>query len=104
LAFWYLGKTTMAKAFRVPLLVAGIFLIAVGAGLFFTNSARVTGFEIAYHQNPKAFVQQEISRTDDSGQNKFKFVFSILSAIIIISALIIVALPGAPNWKASALP
>jgi ABC-2 type transport system permease protein len=99
IGFWYLGKTTMARAFVWPLLIAGIFLIAVGAGLFFTNSARVTGFEIAYHQNPKAFVQQEISRTDDS-EKQFKFVFSILSAIIIISALIIVASPGAPNWKA----
>ena len=100
--FFYLGKTTMAKAFVWPLLVAGIFLLAVGAGLFFTNSARVTGFEIAYHQNPKAFVQREISRTDNS-EKQLRFVFSMLSAIIIIAALIIVALPDTPNWKAVAI-
>src|ERR1700743_738345 len=100
--FFYLGKTTMAKAFVWPLLVAGIFLLAVGAGLFFTNSARVNGFEIAYHQNPKAFVQREISRTDNS-EKQLRFVFSMLSAIIIIAALIIVALPDNPNWKAVAI-
>src|SRR5471030_2335361 len=66
IGFWYLGKTTMAKAFVWPLLIAGIFLIAVGAGLFFTNRARAAGFEKAYRQNQEAFVQQEIVRTAES--------------------------------------
>jgi len=102
IGFWYLGKTTMAKAFFWPLLVAGIFLIAVGAGLFFTNKARVTGFEIAYHLNPKAFVQQEIVRTAES-QNQLILVFRILPTLIIIAALLILTLPDAPNWKAAGI-
>ena len=99
IGFWYLGRTTMAKAFVWPFLVAGVFLIAVGAGLFFTNSSRVTRFEKEYRQNPEAFVQQEIRRTAES-QKQLTLVFRILPAIIIVAALIILGLPSSQNWKA----
>ena|SRR5476651_730988 len=102
IGFWYLGKTTMAKAFVWPLLIAGLFLIAVGAGLYFTNSARVTGFEKAYRQNPEAFVRQEIGRTAES-QKQLILVFRILPAIIVFAALLILALPHAQNWKAAGI-
>jgi len=99
IGFWYLGKTAMAKAFVWPLLVAGFFLFAVGAGLFFANRPRVARFEKAYRQNPGAFVQQEIQRTAES-QKQLTLVFRILPLIIIIAALIILLLPDFHHWRA----
>jgi ABC-2 type transport system permease protein len=99
IGFWYLGRSAMAKAFVWPLLVAGFFLIAVGAGLFFANKPRIARFEKGYRQNPGAFVQQEIQRTAES-QKQLTLVFRILPAIIISAALIILGLPGSPNWRA----
>jgi len=99
IGFWYFGKTATAKAFVWPLLVAGLFLIAVGAGLFFSNQPRIARFEKEYHQNPQAFVQQEIQRTTES-QKQLTLVFRILPVIIIIAALIILLLPDSPNWRA----
>jgi ABC-2 type transport system permease protein len=97
--FWYLGRTAMAKAFVWPLLVAGFFLMTVGAGLFFANQPRIARFEKESSQNPGAFVQQEIRRTMES-QKQLTLVFRILPAIIIIAALIILGLPGSANWRA----
>lgn len=99
IGFLYLGRTSMAKAFVWPLLVAGLFLIAVGAGLFFTNRPRIARFEKEYHQNPAAFVQQEIQRTAES-QKQLTLVFRILPAVIIIAAIVVLLLPGSQNWRA----
>ncbi|HEY1871351.1 MAG TPA: hypothetical protein VGG71_09845, partial [Chitinophagaceae bacterium] len=51
IGFWYLGRTEIAKSFTWPLLIAGIFLIAVGAGLFFANKPRIGQFEQEYRQD-----------------------------------------------------
>lgn len=99
IGFWYLGRTNMAKAFVWPFLVAGFFLIAVGAGLIFANRPRITRFEKEYHQNPEAFVQQEIQRTAES-QKQLNLVFKILPALIIIAALVILGFPESQNWRA----
>lgn len=42
--FWQLGKTPMAKAFLWPLIIAGLLLAAVGAGLYFANKPRIARF------------------------------------------------------------
>jgi len=99
IGFLYLGKTAMAKAFVWPFLAAGIFLITVGAGLFFANKPRIAQFEKEYHQNPEAFVQQEIQRTAES-QKQLTLVFRILPVIIIIAAILILGLPESQNWRA----
>jgi ascorbate-specific PTS system EIIC-type component UlaA len=99
IGFWYLGRTNMAKAFVWPFLIAGFFLIAVGAGLFFANKPRIARFEKEYHQNSGAFVQQEIQRTAES-QKQLTWVFRILPAIIIIAAIVILWLPESQNWRA----
>ena len=38
--FWQLGKTDIAKAYIIPTLVAGVLLMTIGLGLFFTNKSR----------------------------------------------------------------
>ncbi|SRR5258708_31914190 len=100
LGFWYLGRTAIARAFVWPLLLTGLFLIAVGAGLYFANKPRIERFEKEYHRNPDAFVEAEIQRTAGS-QRQLALVFKILPAIIIIAALVILLLPAFP-WRAIA--
>src|SRR3984893_3439384 len=92
IGFWYWGKTAMAKAFTWPLLVAGLFLTVIGAGLYFTNHPRISRFENEYLHNPAAFVQEEIQRTAES-RRQMALVFKILPAIIIFAALMILLLP-----------
>ena len=96
--FWYLGRTAMAKAFGWPLLVAGLFLVIIGAGLFFSNNPKIDRFKMLYQEDPKTFVQQEIQRTAKS-ERELTMVFKVLPAIIIAAALLIL-LVSAPLWRA----
>ena len=98
IGFWYLGKTGMAKAFGWPLLVGGLFLVAIGAGLFFTNKPRVERFEKLFHSDPKTFVGEEIQRTEKS-QGELAIVFKVLPVIIILAAIVILLI-SAPLWRA----
>jgi hypothetical protein len=99
IGFWYFGRSAMAKAFIWPLLIAGIFLVSVGAGLFFTNKPRIGQFQKEYYQNAGAFIGKELKRTAES-EKQLKLVFKILPAIVIAGALIIVFLPGSVHWRA----
>ena len=60
--FAYFGKTPMARAYIWPYLAAGIFLIAVGVGLYLANKPRIARFEREYKANPEIFVKAEIAR------------------------------------------
>ena len=86
IGFWQLGKTAMAKAFVFPMLIAGILVVAVAAGLYFANNPRIIQFETAYKTDAKAFVQTETERTAKS-QHDLALVFKILPFVIIIAAL-----------------
>lgn len=97
LGFWYLGKTAMAKAFVWPMLVSGILLVVIGGGLFYANRPRIGQFEQSYQTNAKAFVQQELKRTEKS-INDFSLVFKVLPILLLVSALIILFLPS-PIWR-----
>ena len=101
LGFWYLGRTAMAKAFVWPLLLAGLLLVAVGAGLHFANKPRIERFEREYHHNPDAFIKEELQRTAKS-QKQLALVFKILPAMITIAAIAILFLPVLP-WRAVAV-
>jgi ABC-2 type transport system permease protein len=98
LGFWQLGKTAMAKSFVWPLFVAGVLILAVSAGLYFSNKPRITQFETAYNMNSKAFVQTETERTAKS-QHDLGLVFKVLPLIIIAAALLIVFV-NTPLWRA----
>lgn len=84
-ALW--GKTVMAKAFVIPLIVSGLFLIVVGVGLYAANKPRIEQFEKEFHADAEGFIKKEIVRTTKS-QGELKMVFKILPAIIIVSALL----------------
>jgi ABC-2 type transport system permease protein len=97
IGFWYWGRTTIAKTFTWPLLVMGLFLIAVGAGLYAANHPRIAQFENDYRREPKAFLEAEIQRTSKS-QRELALVFKILPAIIIFAAVVIMLAP-ASIWR-----
>ena len=95
-AFW--GKTPTAKAFVIPLIVAGIFLVSIGIGLYAANHPRIAQFEKDYKLDVKAFITKEIARTADS-QDQLKLVFKILPAIAIGAAILLIIFPT-PLWRA----
>lgn len=97
--FWQLGKTDVAKAFIYPTLVAGILLLAVGVGLFFTNKSRIKNFPTAYENDASAFVKSEISRAEKTVGEFKTVVFKAIPIIIIIAALLIIFVDK-PIWRA----
>lgn len=100
IGFWHLGKTDLARAYIIPTLVAGVLLITIGLGLFFTNKARITQFEKAYNTNPSAFVQSELTRADATLKEYKNVVFTAIPIIIAACALGIMCV-NAPVWRAS---
>ncbi len=99
LGFWQLGKTETAKAFILPTLVAGVLLLAVGLGIFFTNKSRTTSFETAYNSSSSDFVESEIARTEKSIGEYRTIVFKIIPIIIVVASLLIVFVDS-PTWRA----
>lgn len=98
--FWQLGKTDIAKAYIIPLLIAGALLMTIGFGLFFTNKSRIVAFEKAYNNNASAFVQSEIERTEATLKEYNNIVFTAIPLIIAACALVIFFV-NTPIWRAS---
>lgn len=101
IGFYYWGKTAMAKAFVIPLMICAVLLITIGTGLYFANKPRIENFEKDYKANPTAFIQKEIERTAKS-ESDFKMVFRVLPAIIILASFILLFM-SSPNWRASGI-
>lgn len=102
LGFWQLGKTDMARAYIIPTLVAGSLLLIIGLGLFFTNKARITQFENAYHTDADAFVDSELARAEATLKEYDTIVFKVIPLLIIACALVILFV-SAPIWRASTI-
>lgn len=98
IGFWQVGKTDIAKAYVIPMLVAGLLVLVIGFGLFFNNKFRVTNFEKAFHEDAPAFVQAEIERVDAT-LKQYKTVFILMPILIIIASLVIIFL-NTPLWRA----
>lgn len=97
--FWQLGKTELAKAYIIPMLVAGVLTLTIGVGLFIANQSRVTSFVKDYNQNASAFVKAEIVRTQKTINDFQKTVYTAIPIIIIIAALIFIFVNNS-TWKA----
>lgn len=100
IGFWQLGKTDIARAYIIPTLVAGVLLITIGLGLFFTNKTRITQFETAYNNDASAFVASELVRANKTLKEYQTIVFKAIPLIIAVCALIIVFIDK-PIWRAS---
>jgi hypothetical protein len=99
LGFCQLGKTEMAKAYIIPTLVAGVLLLTIGLGLFYTNKSRITQFETAYNKDVSAFVASEITRAEATLKEYNTIVFKAIPIIIIVAALSIIFI-HTPTWRA----
>ena len=97
--FWQLGKTDIAKAYVIPTLVAGVLLMTIGLGLFYTNKSRIIEFETAYTSDASAFVESEIARAESTLQEYKTIVFKVIPIIIIVAALLIIFI-NTPTWRA----
>lgn len=100
IGLWQLGKTDLAKAYIIPTLIAGVLLIIIGFGLFFTNKTRITQFEKAYEKDALAFVVTELDRTDATLKEYNNIVFTAIPIILIACALILYFV-NTPIWRAS---
>lgn len=96
--FWQLGKTDLAKAYIIPTLVAGVLLMTIGLGLFYTNKSRITQFEKAFNSDAPAFYESEIERAE-STLKEYTVVFKVIPILIILAALIILFI-NTPTWRA----
>lgn len=99
IGFWQLGKSDVAKAFVVPMLVAGLLILTVGVGIFFANKSRITSFTEAYNKDAPAFVQSEITRTAKSMGEYQLIVFKVIPLIIVVASLLIIFM-NKPSWRA----
>ncbi|RKS42530.1 hypothetical protein BC962_3255 [Gillisia mitskevichiae] len=98
IGFWQLGKTDLARAYIIPTFVAGILLITIGFGLYFTNKSRINQFEKAFNSDAPAFLQSEIERSE-STLKEYTVVFKVIPSLIIIAALLILFI-NTPIWRA----
>ena len=98
LGFWQLGKTDLAKAYIIPSLVAGLLLMTIGLGLFYTNKSRIIQFEKAFNTDASSFYQSEIERSE-STLKEYSVVFKVIPILIIVAALLILFI-NTPTWRA----
>lgn len=102
IGLWQLGKTEMAKAFIIPLLVAGTLLLVIGIGLTYSNKSRLASFPTAYNSDAAAFVKSEIARTEKTMHEYQNVVFKVIPFIIVAAALLIVFVDK-PVWRAAGI-
>ena len=97
---WQFGKTDLAKGYIVPMLVAGLFLMTVGIGLFSTNKSRIVEFEVDYNDEPISFINSELERVDRT-LNEYKTIVFTSIPVIILVCSIVIFLVDRPLWRAS---
>ena len=85
--FYFWGKTSMARAYWLPLALSGVFLVVVAGGLYYANQPRIASFQEQYRENPEQFVRSELERTAKSDSDLTMIVFRILPVIVIVCAI-----------------
>lgn len=100
LGFWQLGKTELAKAYIVPTMIAGVLLIIIGIGLFYTNKVRITQFQSEFQDDQYLFVQTELERVNNTLNEYDLIVFTIIPVMIMICSVGLVFI-NQPSWRAS---
>lgn len=80
------GTPPNAKALFVPLLVVGCIYSAIGGGMLYSNSKRVTEFPRQYNHDTLEFAKIEKKRVDDFqyGYKVSKIVASLFFAVTLV--------------------
>ncbi|WP_420861359.1 hypothetical protein [Algirhabdus cladophorae] len=100
LGFWQVGKTEIAKAYVIPLLIAGVLLLIIGLGIFIPAKARVTGFAEAYAMDAQAFISAELAKAERILGEYRIAVYRVIPLIVALCAVLFVVFSG-PVWRAS---
>jgi len=100
LLFWTRGETDMARAFVIPMLVAGVLMLILGGGLFYGTWKSSAGFAPAFAEDAAGFVVSEIERVDRTMAQYGTAVFKVMPLMIAAAALLIVFMHS-PGWRAA---
>lgn len=98
---WRFGTSESARAIVIPLLVAAILLIAMGAGLAYNNHNRREQFAQQYQESQQAFLESEKARVEE-----FMKIYPqtiIVSAVMMVAGIGLFAFCSKPTLRASAL-
>ena len=100
LLFWSRGETDMARAFVIPMLVAGLMMRILGGGLFYGTWKSSTGFAPAFAEDAASYVASEIERVNRTMSQYGAAVFKVMPHMIAGAALLVVFMHG-PGWRAA---
>ena len=98
---WRFSTSESARAIVIPLLVAAILLIAMGAGLAYNNHNRREQFAQQYQESQQAFLESEKARVEE-----FMKIYPqtiIVSAVMMAAGIGLFAFCSKPTLRASAL-
>ena len=98
--FWQFGKTDTAKAYVIPMLVAGVLLVILGVGLVISNQMRLSAFPAAHDADMAGFITSEIARAAKTINGYNNAIYIVIPLIIVVSALLLLFLKT-PLWQAS---
>ncbi len=99
-AFWQVGRNDMARAYIVPMLVAGLLLLILGGGLLYGTWNSLSGFAAALAQDSSGFVTSEVARVDKTITQYRTAVITVMPLLIAAAAVLMIML-NSPVWRAS---
>lgn len=100
LYFWHLGRTDVAKAYVIPMLIAGTLLLIIGVGIFYQSYTRVTSFAELFDADAANFVASQVENANRVLHDYQIAVFRIMPLVIAVSAMLFLFLTS-PIWRAS---
>lgn len=98
--FSHLGKTDLAKAYVIPLIVTGGLLLAIGLGIFGQSFFRLSSFVSDYNADASAFIASEIARAERVLNDYSIAVFRVIPLIVVVCAVLLMIF-NTPIWRAS---
>ena len=100
LLFWSRGETEMAKAFVLPMFVAGVLMLILGGGLFYGTWKSLAGLATSFAEDASGFIAAEIERVDRTMAQYDTAVFKVMPLMIAAAGLLVVFVHS-PGWRAT---
>lgn len=98
---WRFGTSESARAMVVPLLVAAVLIVGLGAGLAYNNHNRMEQFAQQYDEAPQQFLESEKTRVDSFMKIYPQTV--IAASVMMTIGVCVFAFCSGPSLRASAL-
>ena len=98
--FWQAGRTDVARAYVVPMPLAGGLLAILGVGLFLSGEARLASVPAAYATDETSLLAAEIVHVEKVANDYRIAVLRVFPAIVALCARLI-PFVDAPLWRAS---